>query len=285
MSLSSTHKAVSLGFIPREFVENVWNGINDYDEATADLESAIESAYYTIARPIVNVLDKEEFHDEVEALHDEIIALTDRVLMFHCYALKNIEFMPYAINRNAERMVRELDLLPPPFRDADFHAREIRRVIDMAFESLMDLRECFSGEMITRRKKTGWEDDFGRKILHGRELHKADMQDRMEFQFFLHHDFPLGVFETGDRTRVYLSRALRRPNFIRNTIEEMQSGELQKIFPGFSIYTPKGVQDTPDEKEVARDWNNAIEVFIGKIQGISGNATRVQNPKAVQPRP
>lgn len=279
MSLSQTHNRKSLAFIPGEFVENVWNGINDYDEAMADLEDALETAYYTISRPIVNVLDKMEFHDEVETLHDEIIALMDRVLLFHCYALKNIEFMPYAVTRNAQRMRRELDLSPEPFRDPDFHAKEIRRVIDMTFESVMDLRECFSGEMIERRKRTAWHDEFGRKILHGRELHKADMQDRMEFQFFMHHDFPLGVFEMGDRMRLHLNRALRRPNFVKHTIDEMQSGALQKIFPGFHLFVPKG----QDEKDVAPTWNNAIELFIGKIQGITDNSTRVQNPKALQP--
>ncbi len=270
MTDNRTKKPSITGFIPTEFVENVYLGIMDMDEAQADIENRIEDAHELMNRPIrdiLNRLEDDDYHDEIEGLHDELIALMDRSLLFYCFALKNIEFMPHATARNKQRLSNDFSIIAGQYHDPDFLAQEIRGTIDGVFPTLNELRECFSRSTIKTRRHNAWHDDFAKDILRGRELTREDMEDRMEYQFFKQKYFPLGIFKTSEATAKWLETAIHDSAFIDRTFDEIRSGALQTVFPGFSLV----------EEPIAKQ--DSVENMLRATKGVLRKATHIPAPK------
>jgi hypothetical protein len=275
-----SNTAAVTAFVPADFSKDLINKIRYFDEAMSDLEDmcdvALESVSPEHSSPFQNKMEEEEFSSEMASLHDEIIALMDHVLVFYCYALKNIEFMPAATRRVHQQVNQELGIAPVIFSDSQYLAGEIKRVIEETFPVLLALRENWTQRTIKRRRQDGWFDEYATYVLeNSREITEDDMQSRMEVNFFNQFQFPLGVFEMRPSAHSYLSERMQDMDYILDTLTDLRRGNLSQQFPGFYI------QINEDEAEAT--GHPTFSIIQGGKASDEGDDKKIDDSDSLMP--
>lgn len=276
--LKKTANAEIRGFIPAEFIDNVYQGIHHTDEAWQDFGGAIGEIDALVKRSAAAGLspaERDDVQSSLTTLHDEILSLMDRIVLFHNYCLKNLEFMPLAIQRIEARVQHELSIPAVLYKDPDYLKEEIEYCLDTGFANLPELQAGFDVETREDRKDSAWYDDFAEDFLDGAEITRDDMHARMEHSFFRQFDFPLGLYDVDERFTDYFDAVTSNDIFVEETLRRMAAGHLQENFPGFTLLLE-------NENSTVQDEADALKQLRSQMRGQLRTSNRVIKPKGLE---